>query len=176
MRITVVRAAVVQLCLILVMAAGVRAQKTLRAQKTPAQSPKAPRAKPQRARRAPTHQVGYASWYGKNEDQGKPTASGDGFNKHDFTAAHRTLPLGTVVRVTNLENGQSVDVTINDRGPKRRKAIIDLSQAAARQIGELKDGLFRVRVDVIKQPVEQGGAKSAQSRKLNPDTSQKASR
>lgn len=130
---------------------------------------------PARPARHRPYQVGYASWYGKNKDQGKSTASGDAFDKRDFTAAHRRLPLGSVVRVTNLKTGKSVEVTINDRGPHRAKVIIDLSKAAARQVGQLKDGLFRVRLDVVNQPVpaKEGGTKSAESPKPGPSQNTK---
>ncbi len=114
------------------------------------------RSVPRSRHRRRAYQVGTATWYGKKGQglQGKPTASGDAFDKHDFTAASRTLPLGSQVKVTNLSNGKSVVVTVNDRGPHNRKAIIDLSQAAAAEIGRLKEGLFRVRLDVLKQPAQ----------------------
>ncbi|MFM8441750.1 MAG: septal ring lytic transglycosylase RlpA family protein [Methylococcus sp.] len=79
-------------------------------------------------------ETGRASWYGPGL-QGHRTASGQRFNKHQFTAAHKTLPLHTLVRVTNLANDESVIVEINDRGPHHRGRLIDLSQAAARAIG-----------------------------------------
>lgn len=78
-------------------------------------------------------QIGRASWYGPGF-QGKKTASGQWFNQDQFTAAHRSLPLGTKAKVTNLQNGKEVEVTINDRGPFVRGRIIDLSRAAARQL------------------------------------------
>ena len=84
---------------------------------------------------APTvEQVGDASWYGPAQD-GKETASGETFDQNKLTAAHRTLPLGSKAVVTNLENGKSVEVKINDRGPYAKGRKIDLSRAAARQIG-----------------------------------------
>jgi rare lipoprotein A len=91
-------------------------------------------------------QVGKASWYGPGR-QGKKTASGQRFDQQQLTAAHRTLPLGTRAKVTNLETGQAVQVKINDRGPHARGRIIDLSRAAARRIGLKKDGTTRVRVE-----------------------------
>ncbi len=99
-------------------------------------------------RRNQPYQSGLATWYGPGL-QGKKTASGEHFDKHDFTAAHPTLPLGTQVRVYDVNTRKSVLVTINDRGPKS-DAIIDLSQAAAREIGELKDGTFPVRLYIVK--------------------------
>ena len=90
-------------------------------------------------------QVGMASWYGP-KFHGRRTASGEVFNMHELSAAHRTLPLGSWVHVTNLENGQSVQVRINDRGPFVRGRIIDLSYAAARAIDMVQEGVVRVHV------------------------------
>jgi rare lipoprotein A len=92
-------------------------------------------------------QTGIASFYGIRH-AGKKTASGEGFDHLGFTAAHRTLAFGTIVRVTNERNGQSVKVAINDRGPHVKGRIIDLSAAAARKIG-LRNGLMRVRLEVF---------------------------
>jgi rare lipoprotein A len=95
-------------------------------------------------------QVGWASWYGQAHE-GRKTASGERFARSQLTAAHRSLPLGTKVRVTNLRTGQQVLVIINDRGPhgggKRR--IIDLSEAAAKRVGLLAQGTARVQVVVV---------------------------
>lgn len=88
---------------------------------------------------------GWASWYGP-ELHGEPTASGEPFDMHDLTAAHRTLPLGTRVQVRNLANGRTVEVRINDRGPSPRDRIIDLSRAAAGKIGMLSTGSALVEV------------------------------
>ncbi|MCP5195938.1 MAG: septal ring lytic transglycosylase RlpA family protein [Gammaproteobacteria bacterium] len=90
--------------------------------------------------------VGKASWYGPRF-RGKRTASGERFNPKKFTAAHRRLPLGTRVKVTNLENGKTVKVQINDRGPYHGGRIIDLSRAAAQQLS--MDGVARVRLEVL---------------------------
>ncbi len=92
-------------------------------------------------------QQGIASFYGKKH-QGRRTAAGEHFDLKDFTAAHRTLAFGTVVRVTNLRNGETVKVRINDRGPHVKGRIIDLSTAAARAIG-IWDGVARVRIEVF---------------------------
>lgn len=89
--------------------------------------------------------TGIASWYGKTF-HGRATASGRKFNMYEMTAAHTTLPTGTQVRVTNLENGRSVIVTITDRGPFSRKRIIDLSYAAAQHLGFVQQGTTKVRV------------------------------
>ena len=82
---------------------------------------------------------GQASWYGKNH-HGRKTASGEPFDMHQLTAAHRTLPFGTRVRVRSLTTNKSVTVRINDRGPYAHGRIIDLSQEAARQLGILNKG------------------------------------
>jgi len=93
-------------------------------------------------------QVGIASWYGPGF-HGKPTASGTIYDQNEFTAAHQTLPLGTRVMVTNMENGSATEVTINDRGPFAKERIIDLSYAAAQSIGMIGPGTALVRIDVI---------------------------
>lgn len=92
--------------------------------------------------------IGVASWYGRPY-HGRRTASGQIFNMHAFTAAHPTLPFGTRVRVTNLANGRSVVVTINDRGPFVKGRIIDVSRRAARQLGFQHRGTAQVRVRVV---------------------------
>lgn len=95
------------------------------------------------------YQRGMATFYG--DEQGNKTASGERFNKRAFTAAHRTLPFGTRVRVTNLRNGRSVEVRINDRGPfGKRKRIIDVSEAAARQLGMIDAGVVPVTIEVLR--------------------------
>src|SRR5215468_746035 len=99
-----------------------------------------------------THvQVGVASWYGK-EFHGRPTASGEIYDMYQPTAAHLTAPLGTYALVTNLENGQSVRVRINDRGPYIRPRILDLSYEAARQIDLVRPGSGRVQIDFLAEP------------------------
>jgi rare lipoprotein A len=103
---------------------------------------------PKRPHKLTGHQQGLGTWYGK-EQQGGPTASGERFNRFAFTAAHRTLPLGTHVRVTNRKNGRSVEVRINDRGPYGR-AIIDLSEAAARKLDMIEAGVVPVTIEVVK--------------------------
>lgn len=101
-------------------------------------------------------EVGVASWYG-NEFHGRPTSSGEIFDTNDLTAAHRSLPFGTHVMVTNLANDRSVVVRINDRGPFVRGRIIDLSYAAARVLGLVGPGTARVRLEVL------GGAEAPAS-------------
>jgi len=94
------------------------------------------------------YQVGVASWYGKYFD-GKPTASGEPYDMNDLTAAHPSLPLGTFVKVTNLRNGRSVVVRVNDRGPVVDGRIIDLSYNAAKVIEMRGRGVQRVRLDLV---------------------------
>lgn len=96
-------------------------------------------------------QRGEASWYGPGF-HGKKTASGERFNQHGLTAAHRKLPLGTKAKVTNLDNGKTVEVKINDRGPYVRGRIIDLSKAAAERLGMKDAGTTPVRLEVTKPP------------------------
>lgn len=93
-------------------------------------------------------QVGIASWYGGHH-QGRLTASGERFDEGKLTAAHRSLPLDTKARITNLENGRSVEVTVNDRGPYIEGRVIDLSTRAAQALGMEKDGLALVRIEVV---------------------------
>ena len=90
-------------------------------------------------------QTGTASYYGARH-HGKRTASGEPFDQHGLTAAHRQLPFGTRVLVTNLSNNKSVVVRINDRGPHTRGRLIDLSRQAAEQLGMLRSGTTKVRV------------------------------
>jgi len=92
--------------------------------------------------------TGISSWYGPNFN-GKATSNGEIYNMHALTAAHKTLPMNTKLRVTNLENGKSVIVRINDRGPFVGDRIIDLSNKAAHQIDMVKKGTARVRLEII---------------------------
>ena len=94
--------------------------------------------------------TGIASYYG-GKFHGKRTASGENFNKNAMTAAHRSLPFGTKVKVTNLRNGRTVLVRVNDRGPHVRGRMIDLSQAAAKKIGLSYAGTARVKLEVLKK-------------------------
>ncbi|WP_095107808.1 septal ring lytic transglycosylase RlpA family protein [Pseudomonas sp. Irchel 3E20] len=92
--------------------------------------------------------TGTASYYGAKH-HGKRTASGEPFDQHALTAAHRQLPFGTRVKVTNVNNDKTVVVRINDRGPHVRGRLIDLSRAAAQQLGMLRSGTARVRVQAL---------------------------
>lgn len=93
-------------------------------------------------------EVGIASWYGP-QFNGKPTANGEIFDMNGLSAAHKTLPLPSLVEVTNLENGRSMQLRVNDRGPFVDDRIIDLSRAAAEELGVLRPGLARVRVRYV---------------------------
>lgn len=111
----------------------------------PPPPPPAPAANP-----LPFSQVGVASWYGPNFNR-KLTAAGERYDMNALTAAHRTLPLNTLVRVTDLANGRAVIVRINDRGPYAHGRIIDLSAKAAREIGMTDGGLARVRIEIARE-------------------------
>jgi rare lipoprotein A len=97
---------------------------------------------------SPFTQQGFASFY-HSSFHGKPTASGQPYSVHQFTAAHRTLPFGTKVKVTNKINGKSVVVVINDRGPWISKRVIDVSSSAAKVIGLLQSGVAPVKVETL---------------------------
>jgi rare lipoprotein A len=99
---------------------------------------------------------GTASWYG-GKFQGRRTASGEMFDTRAFTAAHRSLPFGTLVKVTNLDNGKSTVVRITDRGPFVGDRLIDVSQAAAIELDMMKTGVARVRVEVVSRPDSKTG-------------------
>src|SRR3954468_92377 len=119
------------MCLVATMAAGPVTQGSSSKQVTP---------KP--------YQVGRASWYGK-QFHGRATASGEPYDMFQFTAAHRQLPLGTWVRVTNLHNGRSITVRVNDRGPYVGNRIIDLSYGAAQMLELRARGTEKVRLDIV---------------------------
>jgi rare lipoprotein A len=93
-------------------------------------------------------QTGKASFYA-DKFQSRKTASGERFDQSAYTAAHKKLPFGTRVRVTNIENGKSVIVRINDRGPFVRGRIIDLSRSAFNRIGNTRDGVIKVKIVVV---------------------------
>lgn len=114
-----------------------------------ASTPQVTRVTPRAVLVSSTRLTGLASWYGPGF-HGARTASGEAFNQHDLTAAHRSLPFGTQVRVTNLNNGRSVVVRINDRGPFSGGRILDLSKGAARVLGVLGSGVAPVRLDVLR--------------------------
>jgi len=93
-------------------------------------------------------QFGLASWYG-NKFHGKPTSSGEFYDMNDFTGAHRVLPFGTIIKVTNIKNGRSAFVKINDRGPQKSSRKLDISYAAAKKIGMINDGVARVKIEIV---------------------------
>lgn len=93
-------------------------------------------------------QEGLASYY-STEFHGRKTSSGEVFDKNALTAAHRTFPFGTILLVTNQKNGKQVEVKVNDRGPVKPERIIDLSYGAAKEIDMVRDGLVRVRIEVL---------------------------
>jgi peptidoglycan lytic transglycosylase len=113
----------------------------------PSSAPRAPPVEPDTA--VASRQRGRISLYG-NAFAGKPTASGDTFDPERLTMAHRTLPFGTRVRVTNLANQRSVEVVVNDRGPFVPGRIADLSAAAARQIGMVVDGVVDALLEILR--------------------------
>lgn len=110
-------------------------------------------------------QIGVASWYG-DEFHCKKTANGELFNKHQLSAAHNTLPLPSVAKVTNLENGKSVNVVINDRGPFAYDRIIDLSERAAIALGMKNIGIATVRVQFLSKETNQLMAKIPSKKKI----------
>jgi rare lipoprotein A len=95
-------------------------------------------------------EVGVASWYGE-DFHNKKTANGDIFNMNGMTAAHRTLPMPSIVRVTNLENGRNILLEVNDRGPFANDRIIDVSRKAAHRLGFIEKGTARVRVEFMEK-------------------------
>ncbi len=114
----------------------------------PAPKPPAPKPAPEPAEKVVGSFEGRASWYGPGF-HGRRTASGQTFDRNALTAAHRTLPFGTLVRVTNLNNGAQVTVRINDRGPFHGGRVIDLSEAAARKVGMTASGTAPVRGEIL---------------------------
>jgi hypothetical protein len=116
-----------------------------------------------RAVNKPLHkEVGEASWYGRGF-QGQETANGETFNKNEMTAAHPSLPMGTMAKVTNLENGKKVDVRINDRGPFSGNRAIDLSSAAANKLDMKKGGTTEVKIET--KPVKKKSSARKSSKK-----------
>lgn len=95
-------------------------------------------------------EVGVASWYGP-DFHAKRTANGEKYNMHSLTAAHRTLPLPSIVKITNLENGRSLVVRVNDRGPYARNRIVDVSKKVAQLLGFLEKGTAKVRVEILEK-------------------------
>lgn len=115
-----------------------------------------------RAEAASFEQKGEASWYGPGF-HGRRTASGETFDQNDLTAAHRTLPLGTKAEVTDVETGKSVEVTINDRGPYVKDRVIDLSKAAAQELGMTEEGTTTVKIEADPPRTPQAGEGDARN-------------
>jgi len=101
------------------------------------------------------YQTGMASWYGR-EFNGKKTASGERFDMNGLTAAHKTLPFGTVLKVKNFDNGKTVTVRVNDRGPYRGKRILDLSFGAAKKLAMIREGQTQVGIQIVRKGGEAG--------------------
>lgn len=112
-------------------------------------------------------EVGMASWYG-DAFNGRPTSTGERFNMHELTAAHKTLPLPGLVEVTNLDNGRRVVVRLNDRGPFVDGRIIDLSRGAAQELGMISQGVGRVRVRYLGHAPRLGGGVVLQQAEARP--------
>ncbi len=117
-------------------------------------------------------ETGVASWYGPGFHS-KATANGEQYNQEDHTAAHRTLQMPSIVRVTNLDNGRSTVVRVNDRGPYARNRVIDLSRAAAQELDIVRNGTAHVRIDqlsaesqTVKQVAQSGGGPAEQQAAL----------
>jgi len=108
-------------------------------------------------------EVGAASWYGKSHE-GKRTADGERYDIHEMTAAHRSLPFGTIVRVENESTGRTVKVRINDRGPYEKGRIVDLSSAAGRKLGIRDDGVATVRLQVFASDQADGATARPEAR------------
>lgn len=98
-------------------------------------------------------EIGMASWYG-SDFHNKKTSNGETYNMNDFTAAHRTLPMPSMVRITNLENGRSIKVRINDRGPFVKNRIIDVSKRVAQELKFHTQGVTKVKVEYLKDETE----------------------
>ena len=125
----------------------------------PSQPPAPEQASPQgdaRSQSKPLRKTGKASWY---DFSGEETASGEIMDEDDMTAAHRSLPFGTKLRVKNLENGKDVTVRVNDRGPYAKDRIIDVSEEAAERLDMIEDGVAKVRIKKAAPPQE-GAASS----------------
>lgn len=119
------------------------------------------------------YQLGKASWYGE-PFHGQLTANGEQYDMFQLTAAHRELPMGTLVRVTTLRSRRSVVVRINDRGPVIDGMIIDLSYAAARELGLLRRGVARVRLDVMGETIPEGSSPVIQEAAIRQEESSAA--
>ncbi len=145
------RRVLTQSMLVVLLASSLGAAPGQQSSNTAKQSPAPSKKAPKQSQKP--YQVGNASWYGK-DFHGRETASGEPYDMFRFTAAHMTLPLGSWIRVTNVRNGQSVIVRVNDRGPVVPGRIIDLSYGAAQILDFRARGVARVRLDVVQLPEE----------------------
>jgi rare lipoprotein A len=137
----------------------------------PSAAPAVPPASPAAANRI-YRETGTASWYGR-ESQGRTTTSGEVFDMYGMSAAHRTLPLGTVLRVTNLDNYKSVTVKVNDRGPFVKNRIIELSYGAAKELGFIAQGTALVKIETL-EPVNGSALYTVQAAVFTEEESAKA--
>jgi rare lipoprotein A len=142
------------------LAASCAERKVPQAAPVPAAATAVPPALPASAKRI-YRETGTASWYGR-ESHGRTTASGEVFDMEGLSAAHRTLPLGTVIRVTNLDNYKSVTVKVNDRGPFVKNRIIELSYGAARELDFIAQGTALVKIETP-EPVNGGASYTVQA-------------
>jgi rare lipoprotein A len=148
-----------------------RVPTTPQAAPAPAAAAALPPALPAPAKRV-YRETGTASWYGR-ESHGRATASGEVFDMEGMSAAHRTLPLGTVIRVTNLDNFKSVTVKVNDRGPFVRNRIIELSYGAARELNFIAQGTAQVKIETL-EPVNGGASYTVQAAVFTEEESARA--
>lgn len=111
------------------------------------------------------NEIGIASWYG-GYFHCRQTANGEYFNKHEFSAAHRTLPLPSIVKVTNLTNNRSIEIIVNDRGPYINNRIIDLSEKSASELGMRHHGLAKVRVELLTKKTSELLSNRAANKKI----------
>ncbi|RMD75523.1 MAG: septal ring lytic transglycosylase RlpA family protein [Bacteroidetes bacterium] len=118
-------------------------------------------------------EYGLASYYA-DKFAGKPTASGELYDPAKMTAAHKTHPFGTILRVTRLDNGKSVEVRVNDRGPYVAGRVVDVSRAAAEKLDLIKDGMARVKVEVVRLPGETARRVESKARETAPRPEKKA--
>jgi len=153
------------------LAASCAERKVPQAAPVPAAATAVPPALPAPATRI-YRETGTASWYGR-ESHGRTTASGEVFDMYGLSAAHRTLPLGTVLRVTNLDNYKSVTVKVNDRGPFVKNRIIELSYGAAKELGFIAQGAALVKIETL-EPVNGSALYTVQAAVFTEEESAKA--
>lgn len=111
-----------------------------------------PKSDPNKRQQYKPHQIGYTSYYA-HKFHGRPTASGEIFDMNGLSAAHRELPLGTIIRVTHLGNGKSIILKVNDRGPFVEGRILDLSLGAAKELDMIKEGVAKIMIEIV-EPID----------------------